>query len=419
MTSSTRTGGRAATHGVIPGRVALSVGRSNLPEPEGYRWTALEDVARLESGHTPSRSKPEYWDGSVPWIGIRDATGNHGKTIRTTSQMISQEGLDNSSARLLPAGTVCLSRTASVGYVVQMGVPMATSQDFVNWVCGPELSPEYLKYILLLEQESVRRFAHGSVHQTMYYPEAKALHALLPTRRVQDAIIAVLGALDDKTAANSRLVLSAERLMAALASSAASLAPLTELALQAKSQLRPESFDAWVAHFSLPAFDVDQRPERVPGGTIKSNKFVLESPCVLVSKLNPRFPRMWNVPALPDQMPLASTEFVVLRPLGIDVSELWSVLAQPAVATTLQGKVAGTSGSHQRVKPADVLGLQVRDPRSLSDTARGALVRLGLVAHARREESVTLAETRDALLPGLMSGKIRVKDAERVVGEAV
>ena len=112
---------------------------------------------------------------------------------------------------------------------------------------------------------------------------------------------------------------------------------------------------------------------------------------------------------------MASTEFVVLQPREVDTSALWSALSNPDVSTELTGKVAGTSGSHQRVKPAEILGLLIRDPRSLSDRVRGSITTLGLIAHRRREESAQLANARDALLPQLMSGKIRVKDAERVV----
>jgi type I restriction enzyme S subunit len=83
---------------------------------------------------------------------------------------------------------------------------MATSQDFVNWVCGPELNPAYLRYLLVLEQESVRRFASGTTHQTMYYPEAKALHALLPSRTWQDRAAAILSAFDDKISVNLRSI---------------------------------------------------------------------------------------------------------------------------------------------------------------------------------------------------------------------
>ena len=157
--TETQTGGRAATTGVILGDYALSVGEPSSPLPEGWRWTRLTDVARLETGHTPSRKHPEYWGGDVPWIGTRDATANHGGTLHRTNQYTNELGIANSSARVLPANTVCLSRTASVGYVVVMGRPMATSQDFVNWVCNPDLLDfRYLTYALLAEKSVTRAF---------------------------------------------------------------------------------------------------------------------------------------------------------------------------------------------------------------------------------------------------------------------
>jgi type I restriction enzyme S subunit len=211
-----RTGGREATTGVIPGRVALSVGCPDLEPPKGWKWTSLSSVAQLESGHTPSRKHPEYWDGGIPWIGIKDATENHGRTLSDTYQHVSELGLENSSARLLPANTVCLSRTASVGFVVVMGRPMATSQDFVNWVCGPNIEAHYLKYILLAENEALWRFASGTTHQTIYYPEAKAFHVCLPPLAEQKAIAAVLGALDDKIELNRRMNATLEAMARAL-----------------------------------------------------------------------------------------------------------------------------------------------------------------------------------------------------------
>ncbi|MFI8479137.1 restriction endonuclease subunit S [Pseudomonas sp. NPDC078700] len=196
--TTTRTGGRPASSGVITGRNALSVGMpANWPDTEGFKWTLLSSVARLESGHTPSRKHPEYWGGDVPWIGIKDATGNHGGTLYSTQQYTNALGIANSSARVLPKNTVCLSRTASVGYVVAMGCPMATSQDFVNWVCSEQLDHRYLKYILLSEHESMLRFASGTTHQTIYFPEAKAFHVLLPQIEQQRKIADILQSLDD------------------------------------------------------------------------------------------------------------------------------------------------------------------------------------------------------------------------------
>jgi type I restriction enzyme S subunit len=201
----TITGGRDATAAVIPGDICLAVGLPKRPAPLGWSWRPLSSIARLESGHTPSRKHPEYWGGDIPWIGIRDATGNHGRVIYETSEYTNALGIANSSARLLAKDTVCLSRTASVGYVVMMGRPMATSQDFVNWVCSDELNPHFLKYALLSETRALRMFAVGSVHPTIYFPEVKAFHLCTPSRSEQDRIVDVLCALDDKIDLNRQM----------------------------------------------------------------------------------------------------------------------------------------------------------------------------------------------------------------------
>lgn len=187
--------GRAATDNVIAGQYALSVGDADMPAPAGWTWTLLTDVARLESGHTPSRNHPEWWGGEVPWIGIRDAREHHGETIHVTRENTNADGLANSAARLLPAGTVCLSRTASVGYVVVMGREMATSQDFVNWVCSDAIEPEFLKHLLIAENESLHRFSKGTTHSTIYFPEVKAFRVCLPPVAEQRRIVAKLDAL--------------------------------------------------------------------------------------------------------------------------------------------------------------------------------------------------------------------------------
>lgn len=184
----TQTGGRAATLRPILGPYSLSVLDKSVRPRRGWKWTRLTDLARLESGHTPSRKHPEYWGGDVPWIGIKDARDHHGQIIEATLENTNVLGISNSSARVLPPDTVCLSRTASVGYVTVMGCAMATSQDFVNWICGEALSPEFLKFLLLAQGDEIRRFASGSVHQTIYYPEVKAFNICHPPVSVQREI---------------------------------------------------------------------------------------------------------------------------------------------------------------------------------------------------------------------------------------
>ena len=128
----------------------------------------------------------------MPWIGIRDAGAHHGRVIETTMQTISEAGLANSSARLLPAETVCLSRTASVGYVTMMKGSMATSQDFATWTCTEALLPEYLLYALMAEGDDIQRFGMGSTHTTIYFPEIRAFHIALPPVEEQREIVSRL-----------------------------------------------------------------------------------------------------------------------------------------------------------------------------------------------------------------------------------
>jgi len=186
---TTETGGREATTRHIPPQLALAVGMPSVPPPKGWQWAPLTELARLETGHTPSRRHPEYWGGDIPWIGIQDAKANHGGYIMDTLQHTHDLGIANSSARLLPENTVCLSRTASVGYVVVMGRPMATSQDFVNWVCSKQLDPNFLKHLLIAEGDGLLRFASGAVHQTIYFPEVKAFHICFPPLSEQRRIV--------------------------------------------------------------------------------------------------------------------------------------------------------------------------------------------------------------------------------------
>ncbi|OBI92304.1 restriction endonuclease subunit S [Mycobacterium sp. 1245805.9] len=226
-----------------------------------------------------------------------------------------------------------------------------------------------------------------------------------PQRR---RIAEVLGAVDDKIAANQRVIAAAESLMVATAESVSERVPLSDLAVRSTELLGPPEFDDVVAHFSLPAFDDGAKPWLVAREGVRSAKFVLSGPCVLFAKLNPRIPRVWNVVELPSQMPLASTEFVVLRPVGADTSALWAALRQPDVVAPLQRRAAGTSGSHQRVQPRDLLDVRVRDVRRLAPAAARTITGLGALCHARRAESVRLSAFRDALLPRLISGELRV-----------
>ena len=165
------------------------------PTNPGWRWHRLASLARLATGHTPSRRCPEYWDGgNIPWIQLPDIRALDGRIAMDTIEHTNALGIENSAAVLLPAGTVCLSRTASVGFVTIMGRDMATSQDFVNWVCGPALVPEFLMLVFVASRQCIRDLGSGAVHQTIYFPTVKQFSVCVPPVDQQRRIAADLSA---------------------------------------------------------------------------------------------------------------------------------------------------------------------------------------------------------------------------------
>ncbi|GAA3709751.1 restriction endonuclease subunit S [Gordonia hankookensis] len=409
MNGQTRTGGREATTAVIPGAGILSIGNPQTPAPDGYNWTPLSRVSRLESGHTPSRLHDEYWNDGIPWIGIKDATTYHGEIITSTFQKISQLGIENSSTRLLPEGTVCLSRTASVGYVVQMAVPMCTSQDFVNWVCGEELRPDYLRYALKAESDSIRRWATGSTHKTLYYPEAKAINLLMPSRGVQEAIVDVLGALDNKIRANRRMIRIIQELANATVErsllNSRHMCRLAEIAVFHNRKRVPLSKNERLAKSGpVPYYGATGIVDWV-------DRPLFDEPLVLVGEDG----------TVSTDTGTAVVQYIwgpawvnnhahVLTGLGVSTELLRYLVAGTSVADRITGAV------QPKLSMGNLKAVSVTCPAQ-SDLldVESTIATLTAREVAAKEESSRLVATRDALLPLIMSGKITVKDAERHV----
>ena len=442
-----RTGGREATTGVIPGRIALSVGCPDLQAPLGWAWTALSSVAQLESGHTPSRKHSEYWDGGIPWIGIKDATENHGRTIFDTHQHVSALGLKNSSARLLPAKTVCLSRTASVGFVVVAGCPMATSQDFVNWVCGPSIEPHYLKYVLFAENEALWRFASGTTHQTIYYPEAKAFHVCLPPLPEQREIVGMLGALDDKIELNRRMNATLEAMARALFQSwfvdfdpvRAKLDGRAPAGMDAETAaLFPSGFDTGPT--GLPSgwrlgsvYDIASVIYGAPFASAIFNTTRVGVPLVRIRDLADESPAVFTTELLPKGYLLKAGDIAV----GMDGefrAYLWSgveswlnqrvcvfspnsgysaAFVRNSIAAPLaqvEATETATTVIHLGKNDIDRFKVIVPDAR-VCDAYDSVCQPLYDNIVANRQQSRTLTALRDALLPRLLEGSIKVENS--------
>jgi type I restriction enzyme S subunit len=168
------------------GGTAVSPNGTPSGHPNGWKWRPILELAELATGHTPDRKRPDYWDGEISWVNLNEIRDFDGRVCHATAARITREGVRHSSAVVLPTGTVCFSRTASIGFVTIMGVPMTTSQDFVNWICGEQLNPTYLMHALLMSREVLRASSSGSTHKTIYVRDAERFTVLHPPRQLQD-----------------------------------------------------------------------------------------------------------------------------------------------------------------------------------------------------------------------------------------
>lgn len=174
--------------------------RLRFPEFEASAdWESkrLEDLARRGSGHTPSKSKPEYYEGDIKWVSLADSKRLDAGLIYETATSISAQGIKNSSAVLHPAGTVLISRDAGVGKSAVMATPMAVSQHFIVWTCHDQLLSNWFLYYVLQEMKPIfETNATGSTIKTIGLPFFKELQIAVPSLPEQKRIADCLASLD-------------------------------------------------------------------------------------------------------------------------------------------------------------------------------------------------------------------------------
>ena len=159
------------------------------PIPKGWRWARMGDVATIVGGGTPRTDREEYFGGDVPWITPADLSGYKEKMISRGARNISQEGLANSGARLLPAKTILFSSRAPIGYVAIAENPVATNQGFKSFILGNELLPEYVYYYLQRAKELAVALASGTTFLEISGKNAARLPIPIPPLPEQRRIV--------------------------------------------------------------------------------------------------------------------------------------------------------------------------------------------------------------------------------------
>lgn len=186
---------------------------------------------------------------------------------------------------------------------------------------------------------------------------------------------------------------------------------LEEIAIHIKNTIKPfDNPDKQYLHYSLPAYDDGLKPVIENGIEIKSNKYILVNNSFLVSKLNPFTPRIWTI-FKSGENHICSTEFQVVKPKSKKYfSLIHCFLNSKGFTSELSQKVKGTSSSHQRVNPQDIFDVKLIIPEDEKLIKFNQIVDIMILKKNINQNQIqTLTKTRDALLPKLMSGVVRVQ----------
>lgn len=187
---------------------------------------------------------------------------------------------------------------------------------------------------------------------------------------------------------------------------------LSDIMEISKKSINPsKSPDSIYIHYSIPAYDNGMRPESQLGIEILSNKFIVGNKMTLFSKLNPRIRRVWFVDKVAENS-ICSTEFVPYIAKNTELSAfVYSIISSQNFYDFVMSMVNGATGSHQRFHPEESLSYLIPFNNKIALEYNKIIEPILSKMLDNRIESQRLAELRDALLPRLMSGEIKVEDA--------
>ena len=171
----------------------------------GWKYTKICDCAEVIGGGTPSTKKSEYWNGKIPWISPKDLSKNLSKYITSGARYITQEGLENSSAKILPPNSLIFSSRAPIGYLAINKKSITTNQGFKSLILKKGYDVEFFYYLFKDKIEYIKSHSSGSTFQEISGSVIKELSFLIPDIKEQKNISNILLKLDKKIELNQKI----------------------------------------------------------------------------------------------------------------------------------------------------------------------------------------------------------------------
>ncbi len=427
-------------------RVVVQEVKGSLNVEDEWPLLTLREagVSLTDCDHrTPPAAEVGY-----PYVAIPQLRG--GRIELRSARKITPEHFAEWTRKAKPSeNDVVLSRRCNPGETafVSQESEFALGQNLVLLRAnGDHIYPPFLRWMTQGPDwwDQVKKFINvGAVFDSLKCADVPKFELKVPPFKEQRAIAHILGTLDDRIELNRRMNETLETMARSLFKSwfvdfdgvpaegmhesELGLIPkgwnvisFGDVAQQGKGTVTPlASPEEVFTHYSLPAFDIAQLPVQELGEAIKSNKTPVPNESVLVSKLNPHIPRIWLVGDAGHNA-VCSTEFIVWTPKQPANSAFIYVLASSVeFNSAMRQLVTGTSNSHQRVKPEQLANIRViaANDEAISKFSVQVKPLMEKILH-HRQQNQQLAQLRDTLLPKLISGEVRIRDAERLAETA-
>ena len=159
----------------------------------------INDIGEIFSGGTPKTSVNDYWNGEIGWITPKDLSDYENIYIGHGERNITQEGLDKSSAKLVPKNTVLMTSRAPIGYIAIAKNELSTNQGFKSLFCNEEICYyKYFYYWLKLNINYIINNANGSTFKEISGSTFRNLNISLPSLKNQKKIASILWNIDEK-----------------------------------------------------------------------------------------------------------------------------------------------------------------------------------------------------------------------------
>lgn len=288
-------------------------------------------------------------------------------------------------------------------------------------VCANNLNnTHYLAY--LLSTMNLGRLSGQSAQPGLSVKTLGIQEIMLPSIEYQNKVVALLSSLDEKIAVNNNINDNLEQQAELLYHERFEtvdrdklpvgwrIVRLGDVATISKKSFNPaKEPEMLLEHYSIPAFDEAHFPVFEPSTAIKSNKFIIDDSCFMISKLNPTTKRVWKPYCLTENA-VCSTEFIVYKAKSKEITDfLYSVIDSASFSDFMCSHVTGSTGSRQRTTPSDTLAFELVLPNAEEIAEYQGIVSPMLEQiKCNAIENDRLKRLRDSLLPKLMSGEIDV-----------